>query len=98
MKQILRKLAAPILRPLENSTGEYEYSPSHRTVLKIMGVLFFGIAGITLYFSLMINELGGLLPVVLFGGIGLICLLVAYVGTDKEVAKLWRNRNEKFSK
>ena len=92
MKSLLRKLFSPILNPLEQSEGEFAYSPSHRTVLRIMGILFFFVAGVGLYFTLQIQEWAGLLPVVLFGGIGLVCLVVAFVGSDKAVAKLWRNR------
>lgn len=98
MKKLLRKLASPLLNSLENSEGDYQYSPSHRTVLKVMGLLFLGVAGVTLYFVMKIEEWAGLLPFILFGGIGLLALLVAYVGSDKAVAKLWRNRNETISK
>ena len=93
MKNLLRKLASPILNPLENAEGDYAYSSSHRTILWIMGILFIGVAGVTAYFSMQINQLAGLLPVLLFGGIGLLCLIVAALGNDKAVAKIWRNRN-----
>lgn len=98
MKQLLRKLAAPILNSLENSEGEYEYSRSHRTVLYVMGILFLIISAIGLYFSLAIHQLAGLFPVIIFAGIGLVCLIVAWIGSDKAVAKIWRNRNETYSK
>lgn len=94
MKNLIRTLISPILNPLENAEGDYNYKPSHRTILWIMGVLFLGIASVTLYFSMQIQQWGGLLPVVLFSSIGLICILVAWVGTDKAVAKIWRNRND----
>jgi uncharacterized membrane protein len=98
MKQLLRKLASPLFSALENAEGEYEYSRSHRTVLYVMGLLFLLLSGIGLYFSISINQLAGLFPVILFAGIGLICLIVAFAGSDKAVAKIWRNRNETFSK
>lgn len=93
MKNFIRKLASPILTPLENASGEYGYSSSHRTILWIMGVLFLGIAAVTTYFALQIQQWAALLPVVLFAGIGLLCIIVAWVGSDKAVAKIWRNRN-----
>lgn len=93
MKSFLRKLASPILNPLENAEGDYAYSPSHRTILWIMGVLFLGVAAITLYFSLQINQMAGLFPVILFSGIALLCFIVAGLGSEKAVAKIWRNRN-----
>lgn len=92
MKNVLRKLFAPILNPLENAEGEYAYSPSHRTVLKIMGFLFMGIAAVAAYFALKIDVMEGFLPVVLFGGIGLWCEIVGFLGNDKAVSKIWRNR------
>jgi len=38
--KLLRKILSFILTPLENATGEYEYKPSHRTILTIVGFLF----------------------------------------------------------
>lgn len=93
MKNLLLKLFSPILTPLENAEGDYEYRPSHRKVLKIMGVLFIGIGFVGAYFSLRINEPAGIFPVVLFGGIGVLALMVAFLGSDKAVSKLWRNRD-----
>jgi ABC-type uncharacterized transport system permease subunit len=91
-KSLVRKLVSPVLNPLEKSPGEFAYSASHRTILRIMGVLFLGVAGVGGYFAWQIQQWAGLLPVVLFGGVGLMCLAIAYVGSDKAVAKLWRNR------
>lgn len=95
MKEALTKLFTPILNKIEGDSDgqDFSYSPSHRKILMIMGFLFLGIASVALYFSIQINELAGLLPVGLFGVIGLLCLIVASLGTDKAVAKLWRNRN-----
>jgi len=94
MKPLLRKIFSFVLTPLENSKGQYEYKSSHRTILRIVGFLFLGVASAALYFSLQINELAGLLPVILFSGTGLLSLIVASVGSDKAVAKIWRNRDE----
>jgi len=94
MRVFLTKLASPILNALENSQGSYEYSPSHRIILKVMGFLFFVIAGAGLYFSLQIQQWAGLFPVILFAAIGILCWTVAFLGSDKAVGKLWRNRND----
>ena len=94
MKNLLLKLFAPILNALENAEGVYEYRSLHRTILKVMGVLFLGLSAVGLYFVMQISQYAGLLPVILFSGIGLLCLVVAYLGSDKAVAKIWRNRNE----
>ncbi len=94
MKSFLTKLAHPILNALENSEGSYQYTPSHRTILKVMGFLFFIISAVGLYFSVQIEQWAGLFPVILFAGIGLLCWTVAFLGSDKAVGKLWRNRND----
>jgi len=94
MKPFLRKVFSFILTPLENAVGQYEYKPSHRTILTIVGFLFLAIASVALYFSLQINELAGLFPTILFAGIGFLSLIVASIGSDKAVAKIWRNRDE----
>ena len=93
MKNLVLKLASPLLNRLENSPGEYAYSSSHRTILWVMGVLFLGVAGVTTYFAWQIQEWAALLPIILFMGIGKLCIIVAWVGSDKAVAKIWRNRN-----
>ncbi|MDG6778927.1 hypothetical protein QCB44_09425 [Thiomicrorhabdus sp. zzn3] len=98
MKNLLLKLAAPILNPLENAEGDFEYSPSHRKVLKVMGFMFVSLGFVGAYFSLLANQIAGLFPVLIFVAIGLLSLLVAYLGSDKAVAKLWRNRNETYTK
>ena len=94
MKKLLQKIFAPILKSLENSEGDYQYKSSHRTILAVMGWLFLIVATAALYFSMQVGEWGGLLPVILFSSIGLLCLIIAFVGSDKAVAKVWRNRNE----
>ena len=92
MKSFFTKIFSPILNIFENAEGEYIYQPSHRKILMVMGLLFFGISAVGLYFSLQINQMAGLLPVILFSSIGFICLIVAFLGSDKAVAKIWRNK------
>ena len=94
MKIFLRKLAAPILNPFEKAEGDFQYRPSHRKILYVMGFLFLVIASVTVYFSLRIEQWAAIVPVILFSGIGLVCIVVASLGSDKAVSKLWRNRNE----
>lgn len=93
MKTLILKLFSPLLESLENAEGDYQYSPSHRKILKVMGYLFVGLSFVTMYFVLQIEKWAGLLPFFLFSGIGLTCLVVAFLGSDKAVAKLWRNRD-----
>ena len=95
MKKFLTKLFSPILNLFEDPDNqqEFNYSPSHRKILVVMGVLFLIISAVALYFSLLINQMAGLLPVILFGGVGFLCLLVAGLGSDYAVSKIWRNRD-----
>lgn len=95
MKALLTTLFSPILNrfePVDDGTP-YSYSPSHRKILAVMGVLFIGVAVAGVYFAMQLSQMAALFPVVLFGGIGLLCLIIAGLGSDKAVAKLWRNRD-----
>jgi len=88
VKQTLRSIFSPILNIFESGTESFAYKPSHRTILIIMGSLFTGLA--TLVFILALGEdLGYLLPVLVFGGIGLLSLLIGLIGTNRAVAKIW---------
>lgn len=91
MKQILRRLFSPILNLFESGTDPYAYKPSHRSILLIMGGLFCGLAALVLYFAWG-ADLGYFLPVVIFGGVGLLSLLIGFLGTDRAVAKVWGSR------
>jgi len=95
MKEILVKLFSPVLNIFDKGEIDenFSYSPSHRKILGVMGVLFIVIASVALYFAMLTSQLAGLLPVVLFGGVGLLCLIVAGLGTDRAVSKIWRNRD-----
>ncbi len=90
MKQALTKLFSPILNRLEGEEAKFEYKPSQRKFLVVMGLLFLGLSGVTTYFALQIAEWAGLLPIGLFAGIGLLCLMVASLGSDRAVARIWR--------
>ncbi|MCF6298308.1 MAG: hypothetical protein L3J01_00340 [Thiomicrorhabdus sp.] len=95
MKKILLKICSPILNrfEVEEDGTEYSYSPSHRKTLVVLGVLFIGLAGVGLYFAMQLSQIAVLFSVVLFSVIGLVCLIVAGLGSNKAVAKLWRNRD-----
>lgn len=94
MKTTLLKIFSPILNLFEvpDDGSEYSYSPSHRKILMVMGFLFLGVAGVGVFFAIQANAMAALFPVVLFGSIGLLCLIVAGLGSDRAVSKLWRNR------
>ena len=92
MKQALRKLFSPILSIFEEQEGEFVYKPSHRLILKVVGSLFFFLSVASLVASIQAGQLGALLPVIVFFGVGVVCMVVGFLGTDRAVAKIWNSR------
>ena len=91
MKQKLRTLFAPILKVFESGSEEYVYKPSHRKILIFFGCLFSGLAMLIVFLAR--NQvLDYLFPVLIFGGAGLLSLLIGLIGTDRAVAKIWGSR------
>lgn len=93
MKELMKKLCSPILGLFEGEDGEtYNYRPSYRKILATVAMLFLILASAALAMSLHAGLMGGLIPVVFFGGAGLVCLIVAWLGSDQAVARIWKNR------
>ena len=92
MKQPLRRLFLPILRPLESGEVGPNYRASHRSILKVVGALFLFLSIISLAALIYTGQLGALVPVVVFLGIGGISLIVGFLGSDVAVSKMWGNR------
>ena len=88
MKSLLRKIFAFLLKYFESGTEEFAYKSSHRTILIAVGVLF-SLLALGLLWLAQGQDLGYLLPVAVFGGAGLISLIVGTLGTDRAVAKIW---------
>ena len=92
MKSVIRKLFAPLLASLESGESKFIYKKSHRTILLIIGVLFFslstGVGAVGVYFE----QFGALIPCVVFAAVGVVSLVVGSVGSDRAVAKLWSSR------
>lgn len=88
MKNVFRKLFSIVLNPLESGTNPYQYKPSHRTILITMGLMFMALAGLV-YYLMPGWDSGYWLPIVVFGGAGLLGLLVGAIGSDRAVAKIW---------
>lgn len=91
MKTRLRTLFSPILTPFESGQQAFTYKPSHRLILKTVGILFMAIISFIVYLSAGGETLGYLIPVTVFGGVSLVCLVVGFLGTDQAVAKIWGN-------
>ena len=91
MKSLIRQLFSAVLSPLESGNEPFAYKPSHRIILVIMSTLFIGLAT-TVAFLIPEGQVGYYLPVILFGGAGLLGIIVGTVGSDRAVAKLWGSR------
>lgn len=91
MKKILRTIFAPILKIFESGEGSYNYKPSHRTILIVIGVLFSGLAGVV-FWLVQGMDLTYLFPVAVFGGVAFVSLIVGLLGTDRAVATVWNSR------
>lgn len=92
MKDTLKKICSPILQPFESGETEYIYQESHRSILKFLGLLFLFLACVSLYAAVKASALGGALPAVIFLVIGLVCEIVAFLGSDRAVANIWKRR------
>lgn len=92
MKNWLRKLFWFILRFFESGDESYEYKPLNRKILIIVGLLFSVLALITIYVSIGNDGYGFLIPVVVFLGVGLVSIIVGFLGSDRAVAKIWGSR------
>lgn len=92
MKDLLRTLFSPILKVFEKGEGPYVYKPLNRTILLVMGVLFSALALAVLYVTRFAEGWGFLLPVIVFGVVGLVSLVIGGLGSERAVAKIWGNK------
>ena len=93
MKALMRKICSPLLNLFEGGEGQgYTYRQSHRRILAIVGALFLILASGSLAMALHAGLMGGLVPALFFGGAGVVCLIVAWLGSDEAVARIWKNR------
>ncbi|MCK0152900.1 hypothetical protein MWU49_04240 [Alcanivorax sp. S6407] len=93
MKELMRKICYPILALFEGEDDTvYAYRQSYRKILAGVATLFLILAAGSLAMTLSSGLMGGLIPVVFFGGAGLVCVIVAWLGSDQAVARIWKNR------
>ena len=93
MKTTLRKLFAPILNIFESGDGPYAYKKSHRTILKVVGALFLFLSTAVFGAGYVYAQAGAVLPGLVFLAVGLTCIIVSTLGTDRAVSKMWGNRS-----
>lgn len=94
MKSLLRKLFAPILNVFEKGDGPYAYKSLNRKILIVIGIMFLGLASAVAYLAVGQGEPGFVLPVLVFAAVSLVTLVVGLLGSDRAVAKIWRNRGD----
>ncbi len=91
MKQLFRSLFSPILTIFESGNDPYIYKRSHRIILIVMGILFSTLA-LSVYVLGKGEDLGYLLPVFVFGGAGMLSILIGLIGSNRAVAKIWGSK------
>jgi drug/metabolite transporter (DMT)-like permease len=92
MKQLLRSFFSPILNIFEQGEEEYVYKPLNRKILIFMGLIF---AGLTVLIITFIPEEVGIsafIPVIVFGLVTLVTLVVGLLGNERAVTKIWGDR------
>lgn len=92
MKAFFTRLFWFVLAPFEKGDGPFAYKSSSRTILLVVGVLFCGLSGGSLYFSLQKGDASAFAPVIVFFAVGAVCLIIGLLGSDRAVATLWGNR------
>ncbi len=95
-KDVFRKVFWPILYFFEKDGQQASaegYRPSHRKILFAVGFLFFVLAMATLFFALIYGSLGALFPIIVFFVISLVCAVVATLGSDGAVARIWGSQH-----
>lgn len=91
MKDPLQKIF-PILNIFENDEEPYNYKSIHRKILIVIGILFSCLAIGVFFIAPAEAGLGILFPVIVFLAAGIVSLVVGFLGSDRAVAKIWRNR------
>jgi peptidoglycan/LPS O-acetylase OafA/YrhL len=92
MKNTLRKLCQPILSPFEQGNEAYHYKPLNRKILIIIATIFSFLASLVCVLIPQDADPGYYIPVIVFGSLGVVGLVVGFLGTDRAVAKIWNNK------
>ncbi len=94
MKKTVRTLVSPILDFFESGDEPYHYEKSHRLILKVVGGLFLFLSFCSVVAGLVASLPAALFPVLIFFAVGFTCTVVATMGSDRAVAKMWGNRGQ----
>lgn len=91
-KNVARRLFAPLLSPLEGGDQAYTYTPRARLILWVVGLLFLGLASALAIFMPKDIDIAVFIPICIFGLVGLFAIIVAWLGSERAIAKVWGNR------
>jgi hypothetical protein len=92
MKSFLQKIFSPIIAIFESNEENFTYKSSHRTILIVVGFLFLLLTIGVLVVGLKSSNYGFVFPLLIFGGAGMVSLVVGCLGSDSAVAKIWNSR------
>lgn len=92
MKKRLRQICSPLLDLLERGQEPYTYRASHRAISVAVGTLFLVLSLALVFVGVSLGQLGFVIPGTVFFFIALVAYIVAFLGSDRAVAKLWGNR------
>lgn len=89
MKTVLTKIFWPILKFFETEEVPVNFKKSHRVALNLMGALFIFLSFVSIWATSSMVSLGSLIPVVVFAGVGIVALVVGFLGSNGAVSKIW---------
>lgn len=89
MREVIRSIFSPILKPLESGDEPYVYKRSHRVILVTVSGLFATLASLSFFLAPSVDYL---FPVVVFGAASICGLVVGTVGKDIAVARIWGSK------
>lgn len=92
MKTALRKVFAPILNRFENGTEEFAYVDSHRWITIAVGFLFLVATSGSIALLVITKSGGAVLPMLAFGTLAVVSLVIGFLGNDRAIAKIWNNK------
>ncbi len=92
MKHILISLFFPILNRFEKGSDAYTYNPLNRKILIFMGFIFAGLTGLVIKFTPEGVGMSALIPVIVFGAVAIVTLVVGFLGNERAVSKIWGDK------
>ena len=89
MRNTLTKIFWPVLKFFETDKVPANYKNSHRVALNTLGALFIFLSFVSGWAAKPSEELGSLIPVVVFFCVGFVAIVVGTLGSNGAVSKIW---------